>query len=81
MPYISTVKPGEATGKVRAIYDAATARAGGVANIVQLMSLDAAVCQNSLGLYASTMLAENSLDRSTCELLATVVSNVNDCYY
>ena len=81
MPYIKTVPENEATGKLKPIYDGAIQRAGKVANIVQLMSLDDDACAASLQLYLATMKSKNSLDPATREMLATVVSNANDCFY
>ena len=81
MSYIQQISIESANGPIKKIYDMAITRAGGVANIVQLMSLDPSVCQASLGLYMTAVRSDKSLDRSTREMLAAVVSNVNDCYY
>ena len=81
MARITQVDPTEATGAIREIYDAASQRSGGVANIIRVMSQDAASCGAVLGLYGTLMKSQNALDGATKELLATVVSNVNDCYY
>jgi len=81
MAFVEQIDDAEATGPLRRIYDAARQRAGGVANIIRVMSLDAPSAQTSLGLYASLMKRDNALDASRRELLATVVSNVNECYY
>jgi len=81
MSFIKTIAVPEAEGPLKAIYDQAIERAGGVAEIIKIMSLDANVCRASLAMYLQTLMTENVLDRATRELLATVVSNVNDCYY
>lgn len=81
MSYIKQIEPGEAEGSLKKIYDMAEQRAGSVANIIRIMSLDANVCQSSMGLYVASVRSDNVLDRATRELLATVVSNINDCYY
>lgn len=81
MSYIKQIAVDSAEGPIRRIYDAAGKRAGGVANIIQVMSLDAAVCEASMGMYVTAVRSENVLDRATREMLATVVSNINDCYY
>ena len=81
MPFIKQVNEDEATGPLKRVYDAAIKRAGGVANIIKVMSLDARSTQGSMGFYTSVMKSENALSAAKREMLATVVSNVNDCYY
>ncbi|MDG2012944.1 MAG: hypothetical protein P8J33_05530 [Pirellulaceae bacterium] len=81
MTYIKTIEVAAAEGALKKIYDAASKRAGGVAKIIQIMSLTPEVCQASMGFYLAAVMSENTLDRGTREMLATVVSNVNDCYY
>jgi alkylhydroperoxidase family enzyme len=81
MAFIRQFDPPQATGLLQRVYQSAIDRAGGVANIIRVMSLDAPVCQTSMLLYASLMKQENALKPAVRELLATVVSNANDCYY
>jgi alkylhydroperoxidase family enzyme len=45
------------------------------------MSHDANVAAESMRFYARLMKSPNALDAARRELLAAVVSNVNDCYY
>jgi alkylhydroperoxidase family enzyme len=81
MAFVRQIEPDEATGKLQRIYQAAVLRAGGVANIIRVMSLDPDVCQASMAMYTSTMKRTNCLTPRVREMIATVVSNVNDCYY
>lgn len=82
MTYINKIEVADATGPIKKIYDGSASRSDGkVAEIVQVMSLDAAVCKKAIDLYLEAVCNEKSLDRATREMLATVVSNVNDCYY
>ena len=81
MPWIKTVSDEEAEGPLKQIYDAGHKRAGRVFNIVRIMSLNPATLRSSLGLYQSTMIARSPLSRALRELLATVVSRANNCYY
>lgn len=81
MAYIEPIDEDRATGALKAVYDAAKARAGGVANIIQVMSLDARSTEASIRLYTSLMKSPNSLSAARREMLAAVVSNVNGCYY
>ena len=81
MAYIDQVAEEAATGPLAQIYAAARARAGGVANILKVMSRDAPTLQGSMMLYINLMKSPNALSAARRELLAAVVSNVNDCYY
>jgi alkylhydroperoxidase family enzyme len=81
MAYIEQVEPSAATGRLKRIYDAAMRRAGYIAGIIKVMSQDPASCEASMGFYGSLMQSENELSSAKREMLATVVSNVNDCFY
>ena len=81
MPFIQTIAIESATGRLKRIYDAALKRAGYVAGIIQVMSQDPVSCEGSMAFYGSLMKSENGLQPATREMLATVVSNVNDCFY
>ena len=81
MTWIRTIPESEATGRLRKSYDAALARAGRVFAIVRSMSLSPAVLDASMTLYRTVMFAREGLARRQRELLATVVSRVNDCHY
>ena len=81
MAYIKQIDVADATGKLKQIYDAGVQRAGSVANIIKIMSLDAQSNQRSIQFYVSLMKSKNSLSAETRELLAAVVSNANGCFY
>ena len=81
MAYVKQVTEGEATGTLKRVYDAAVSRSGGVPNIIRVMSLDARTVQASMQLYVSLMKPTNALEAARREMLAAVVSNVNECYY
>lgn len=81
MPFIEQIEPAAAAGRLRRIYDAAMKRAGYVAAIIKVMSQDPASCEGSMGFYGALMKAKNALSPARREMLATVVSNVNDCFY
>ena len=71
----------EATGPLKAEYDAAVGRAGKVFNIVKAMSLNAGTLRASMDLYGAIMFGPSELSRAERELLAVVVSCTNDCHY
>jgi len=75
------IEEGEATGALRAEYDAAIARAGKVFNIVKAMSLNVQTLRASMELYRAVMFGRSELSRAERELLAVVVSRANDCHY
>lgn len=81
MAYIQKVPLDQAAGRLRQIYDAGLTRSGSVAQIIQVMSLDARSCQGSMQFYVNLMKSGNVLPPAQREMLATVVSNINDCYY
>ena len=81
MPHLRLIDVEDATGALREEYDAAIGRAGKVFNIVKAMSLRPAVLGRSMALYREIMFAPCGLSRQERELLATVVSRTNDCFY
>ncbi|MEM7516943.1 MAG: carboxymuconolactone decarboxylase family protein [Planctomycetota bacterium] len=80
-PWIRTLLPEEATGRLKKSYDAAIGRAGRVYGIVRTMSLAPPVLDASMGLYQKIMFASEGLTRGQRELLAVVVSRTNGCHY
>ena len=81
MPHLRLIDVDEASGPLRDEYEAAMGRAGKVFNIVKAMSLRPAVLQRSIELYREIMFGPSGLSRQERELLATVVSNANECFY
>lgn len=81
MSYVPQIPEDEARGPLRQVYDAALRRAGGIANIIRVMSLDGRAAGGSMQFYVAIMKSPNALSPSRREMLATVVSNINDCYY
>ena len=81
MAYLRLIDVDEATGELRAEYDAAVGRAGKVFNVVKAMSLQPRVLSRSMQLYREIMFGRSGLSRAERELLAVVVSCHNDCHY
>ena len=81
MAHLRLIDVDEATGQLRDEYDAAIGRAGKVFNIVKAMSPNPEVLHRSIELYKGIMFGASKLSRQERELLATVVSRENDCYY
>jgi len=81
MAWVKMIAPEEATGELKAEYDTAMRRAGKVFNILKVQSLNPATLRASMGLYLAAMYGSSSLSRAEREMLATVVSQVNRCFY
>lgn len=81
MAHIRQIPPDEATGLLKRIYDEAIARAGKVFGILRIQSLNPGALEASMGMYKALMFGPSPLSRSRREMLATVVSRANDCFY
>ncbi len=84
MPYIRTILPPEATGKLKEIYESGggpSAARGKVAMIRQVQSLnpDALMAWSALGV--EIMHGRSRITRRQREMIATVVSATNHCSY
>ena len=81
MAFLRLTTESEAKGRLKDLYNAARSRAGYVANIIKVMSHDAPTAEASIQFYIRLMKAENALSKARKEMLATVVSSINDCHY
>lgn len=81
MPWIKQISIEEATGYLKAQFDAALKRAGRVWHIVHIMSLNPKTMHDSIAFYSTIMMGKSPLSRVQREMLATVVSFENHCYY
>ncbi|MGQ0733083.1 MAG: carboxymuconolactone decarboxylase family protein [Acidobacteriota bacterium] len=81
MAWITLAPIADATGLLKAEYDAAIARAGRVWQIVRIKSLNAPALKQSIALYATLMKGSSPLSRAQREMLAVVVSQANGCHY
>jgi alkylhydroperoxidase family enzyme len=79
--HLRLIDPDDASGELALEYDAAIERAGKVFNIVKSMSLRPSVLHRSMEMYKTIMFGPSGLTRQERELLATVVSAANECYY
>jgi uncharacterized peroxidase-related enzyme len=81
MSYIREIDPADASGVLRAAYDALERSRGKIANILKVHSLRPSALQAHLALYMDVMFASGALSRRQRELLAVVVSRENACEY
>jgi uncharacterized peroxidase-related enzyme len=81
MAWIKMIEPEEADDELQKEYEAAVKRAGKIFNILKIQSLNAATLKASMDLYLATMYGPSGLSRAERELMATVVSWANHCFY
>jgi uncharacterized peroxidase-related enzyme len=81
MSWIKTIEPEQATGGLKLEYEKAIKRAGKVFNILKVQSLNPESLRASMQLYLATMYSRSGLSRAEREMLATVVSWANHCFY
>lgn len=70
-----------AKGIVKQEYEKGIRRSGRVYNILKIMSRSPAALRDAIQMYLTIMYGESGLSRTQREMLATVVSQVNHCYY
>jgi alkylhydroperoxidase family enzyme len=84
MPYIRTIPPAEATGKLKLVYETGggpSAARGKVAMVRQVQSLNPEVLTAWSALGAEIMHGRSRLTRRQREMIATVVSATTHCSY
>jgi len=81
MAWINMVEPEQAAGELKAEYKQAVKRSGKVFNILKVQSLNPLVLHQSMQMYLATMYGPSGLSRVEREMLATVVSWANQCFY
>jgi alkylhydroperoxidase family enzyme len=84
MPYIKTILPSEATGKLKEIYESGSgpsAARGKVSMIRQVQSLNPNALAAWRALDVEIMRGESKITRRQREMIATVVSATNHCSY
>ena len=81
MAWIETIGPERATGKIKEEYDRAVRRAGKIFNILKIQSLNAPTLRASMDLYLAAMYGRSGISRAEREMVATVVSWANRCFY
>ena len=81
MAWIKVIQPDEAKGELKKEYDEAMKRAGYIAQVLRIQSLNPQSLHLSIEFYKWIMKGPSSLSRAERELLATVVSRTNHCFY
>jgi uncharacterized peroxidase-related enzyme len=81
MAWIQVIDEQEATGDLKEIYDEILDARGKMSNIMRIQSLHPKAMRAHMDLYLSVVYGRSKLRRPDRELLATVVSALNDCAY
>lgn len=84
MPYIKTIPPAEASGKLQEVYQSGSgpsAAKGRVSMIRQVQSLNPDALAAWRALDVGIMQGESRISRRQREMIATVVSATNHCSY
>lgn len=82
MPWIETQREDEWDGELRNVFDlVADKQHGRVSNILQIHSLDPSAMEAHYLSYVSAMSGTKGLRLVDRELIALVVSDINDCHY
>ncbi|MDD5087293.1 MAG: peroxidase-related enzyme [bacterium] len=81
MPFIRTISPDEADGKLRELYEEIRKKRGRVANFYPLLSLDPDSLRAHRDSYFAAMYSDGGLARLEREAMAVAVSVANECAY
>jgi len=81
MPWIKQIDEKEASNKLQTVYGEVKAKRGKISNIMKVHSLDPVSMKNHLDLYLSIVENNSSINEEERELIAVVVSSLNNCSY
>ncbi len=82
MAWIDTKREDEWTGTLAELHGKVVDRNHNrVDNIMQIHSLDSSGLEGHLGVYNTAMSGTKTLRKMERELIALVVSDINDCHY
>jgi alkylhydroperoxidase family enzyme len=80
--WIETTREDEWDGQLAQMYGRVVDREHGrVDNIMQIHSLDPEAMDGHLGVYSAAMSGTRTLRKVERELIALLVSDINDCHY
>lgn len=82
MAWIETTREDEWDGQLAQMYGSVVDREHGrVDNIMQIHSLDPKAMDGHFGVYSAAMSGTRTLRKVERELIALLVSDINDCHY
>jgi uncharacterized peroxidase-related enzyme len=82
MAWIDMVNESEAEGRLKEFYQKmGDPKTGQVPNIIKILSLNPKHLENHAAFFKGLMFGRSGLSRPQREMIATVVSTVNECHY
>jgi len=81
MPWIKVIDEEKAEGELKEIYREIREKRGKIANIVKIHSLNPSAMKAHIDLYITLMFGKSGLSRVEREMIAVVVSTLNECEY
>lgn len=81
MAYIRYVEEEDASPSLKEMYDRYRDPSGGVDNILRIHGLNPPSLLGHVQLYQTLMRGKSHLSRAQREMIAVVVSSINDCHY
>lgn len=81
MPWIQVIEKDEASEKLKEIYNEISGKRGKLSNIMKVQSLNPEAMKKHMELYLTLMFCPSGLSREDRELIAVVVSSLNNCDY
>ena len=81
MPWIDIVEENDESRKLKGIYDEIRKKRGKLSNILKIHSLNPDAMEKHMNLYLALMFGSSKLTREERELIAVVVSAINQCSY
>jgi uncharacterized peroxidase-related enzyme len=81
MSYIKTIDENEAEGKLKVTYESIAGKNKKMVHVLKIQSLNPEAMQTHYELYRTIMYGKSSLSRAQREMIATVVSVQNCCFY
>ena len=81
MAWIKMTPEAEGEKELKDWYDKLRVPSGGVDNILRIHSINTSMLKGHYELYSSAMKGSNDLSRKHREMIAVVVSSVNQCHY
>ena len=81
MAWIDTITELDAKGELKRLYKKVTEPWGGVDNIMKIHSINPASLEAHLTLYKTVMFGKSPIPLVEREMIAVVVSALNNCHY
>lgn len=81
MAWIRTIKPENATGRTKEVYDRILDQRDHIANIFIAQGMEPSVLEKNMELYLEILMGPGPLSREEREMIAVIVSAANRCAY